>query len=83
MGRGGIASITRRARLDTVARLTMEDRPRLPGLVILVSLVVVVILARLVCIFSPPIHSINRSRTEHTSHSLRDLPSSRTSHHTH
>ena len=79
VGWGGIASITRRARLDTVTRLTMEDRPRLPGLVSLVSLVVVVILARLVCIFSPPIHSMNRSRTEHTSLSLRDRPSSHTS----
>ena len=78
MGRGGIASITRRARLNTVTRLTMADRLSLPSLVSLVSLVVV-ILPRLVCIFSPPIKPRNRSRNEHNSLSLISFPSSRTS----
>ena len=76
MGRGSIASITRRDRLNTVTWITTAGRIILPSLVVLVCLFVAVILARLVCIFGPPIQSRNRSRTENSSLSRRDCASS-------
>ena len=81
MGLCGIASITRgpRPRKHTVSSLTLADRISLPSLVWLVSLVVVVILARLVCIIRPPIQPMNRSRSEHTSLSRSAGPSTQTS----